>query len=459
VNPLGNPLGLFNEVTPIEPLTDLVDILAWITEGKSREVSLSLFEDVSMVYELQLAKMEFSRFSDDLETFRRRTAYFEEVAGEKSWHFYLSSVEGKGQIGHSNQYLTHWFYPYKGKFHGQMVKALLNFMAVTHRDTVLDPFVGSGTTLVECATIHVPSIGMDINPALCLVSHIKHEALSINFPEFRRSVHRLPLPKIFQRFTRQLENPKPLQLPDPPFQSDQLLCTVWEQLFPDVAPNLPQPWRNILLLVFLHALSDHTYLEGTGKAKSLEGFWQDNLVEYVRTLEGVYRVREMLGIPIAPATIFCGDALSLPLPDHTVSGIVTSPPYSIALDYVKNDEHLLTYLGLPKDFLKQKMVGLKGHGRQRLMMYEQDMRQSLAEMVRVLQPKGWVAIVLGDVVVGEQRTDFCQRLLEWAPEFGFDQAIALRRPILGGYARLRFEYILLFRKGGGNSEPANLPTR
>ncbi len=140
---MGNPLGLFNEVTPIEPLTDLVDILAWITEGKSREVSLSLFEDVSMVYELQLAKMEFSRFSDDLETFRRRTAYFEEVAGEKSWHFYLSSVEGKGQIGHSNQYLTHWFYPYKGKFHGQMVKALLNFMAVTHRDTVLDPFVGS----------------------------------------------------------------------------------------------------------------------------------------------------------------------------------------------------------------------------------------------------------------------------------------------------------------------------
>ncbi len=70
-----------------------------------------------MVYELRLAKMEFSRFSHDLETFRRRIAYFEEVASEKSWHFYLSAVEGKGQIGRSNQYLTHWFYPYKGKFH------------------------------------------------------------------------------------------------------------------------------------------------------------------------------------------------------------------------------------------------------------------------------------------------------------------------------------------------------
>jgi len=59
---------------------------------------------------------------------------------------------------------------------------------------------------------------------------------------------------------------------------------------------------------------------------------------------------------------------------------------------------------------------------------------------------------LGDVVVGDQRTDFCQRLLQWAPEFGFDRAFALRRPILGGYARLRFEYILLLRRGDNSND-------
>lgn len=444
--------GLFAEPTQEIPLTEIADILDWITDGKSREESFKLFDDVSMVYELQLAKMEFSRFSHDLETFRRRTAYFEEVAGEKSWHFYLSAVEGKGQIGRSNQYLTHWFYPYKGKFHGQMIKALLNFMAVNEQSLALDPFAGSGTTLIECATLNVPSVGVDINPALCLVAHIKHRALSIDFPEFRRAIHRLPLNKIFQRFVQQLEKPKPLQLPPLPFESEQIANSVWEQLFPEVASDLPIDWRNILLLVFFHALSDFTYLKDTGKAKPLEDFWQDNLTEYLRTLEGVHRVREMLVMPIAPARIVCGDALSLPLPDSSVDGIVTSPPYSIALDYVKNDEHLLTYLGLPTETLRRRMVGLKGHGRQRLMMYHQDMRQSLAEMARVLKPLCWAAIVLGDVVVGDQRTDFCQRLLQWSPEFGFDQAAALRRPILGGYARLRFEYILLLRKGKGKSD-------
>jgi SAM-dependent methyltransferase len=437
-----------NEVS----LMDIADVIEWVTDGLSRQVTFKLFDDVSMVYELQLAKMEFSRFRDDLETFRKRTAYFEEVAGEKSWHFFLSAVEGKGQIGRSNQYLTHWFYPYKGKFHGQMVKALLNFMGVKETDTALDPFVGSGTTLVECATLNVPSIGLEINPALCFVSLVKVQTLAVDFPAFRRAIHRLPLPKVFERFVKQLEQPTPLQLPPVPFDGKQLACAIWEQLFPDLLVDLPIEWRNILLLVFLHALSDFTYLQGTGKAKPLEGFWQENLTEYMKTLEGVWRVREMLEMPVAEAHVICGDALSLPLPDQSIGGIVTSPPYSIALDYVKNDEHLLTYLGLPTDTLRQRMVGLKGHGKQRLLMYDRDMRQSLAEMARVLKPNAWAAIVLGDVVVGDQRTDFCQRLLQWAPEFGFDRAVALRRPILGGYARLRFEYILLLRRGDNSND-------
>ena len=41
---------------------------------------------------------------------------------------------------------------------------------------------------------------------------------------------------------------------------------------------------------------------------------------------------------------------------------------------------------LTTDDLRQRMVGLKGHGKQRLFMYARDMRQSLAEMARVLTP-------------------------------------------------------------------------
>jgi len=275
--------GLFGAMIDELPVTEIANVLDWVTDGLNQQVKFKLFDDVSMVYELQLAKMEFSQFRNDLETFRKRTAYFEEVAGEKSWHFFLSAVEGKGQIGRSNQYLTHWFYPYKGKFHGQMVKALLNFMAVGEADTVLDPFVGSGTTLVECATLNVPSVGIDINPALCFVSLVKTQALAIDFPTFRRALHRLPLQKIFQQFTRQLEKPQPLQLPSIPFDGSQLTFAIWEQLFPDLAADLPIEWRNILLLIFLHALfrfhlsSRHRESKVTGRllARELKRISQD----------------------------------------------------------------------------------------------------------------------------------------------------------------------------------------
>ncbi|MFN3975436.1 MAG: hypothetical protein ACK4K2_09250, partial [Dehalococcoidia bacterium] len=102
-------------------LDSLIDPVVWVTDGLYTSKALKLFEDVSQLYELLLARMEFHSWRNDLEAFRRRTAYFVEVQGQRSHHWYIASVRGKGQIGYSSQYMTHWFYPYKGKFHGQMV--------------------------------------------------------------------------------------------------------------------------------------------------------------------------------------------------------------------------------------------------------------------------------------------------------------------------------------------------
>lgn len=92
------------------------------------------------------------------------------------------------------------------------------------------------------------------------------------------------------------------------------------------------------------------------------------------------------------------------------------------------------------------MIGLKGTKTEKMHYYEQDMRQALLEMHRVLKPGGYAAIVLGDVVVNSIRTNFCHKILSWAPSLGFSEGTTIRRPILGGYARLRYEYIILLRK-------------
>ncbi|WP_297500165.1 DNA methyltransferase, partial [Thermococcus sp.] len=268
----------------------LIDIMVWITEGEYTSNELKLFEDAKQLYELQLAKMEFLNFSTDLDEFIKRAAYFEEVLGKKSWHYYISSVKGKGQIGHTNQYITHWFYPYKGKFHGQMVKALINFANARNSDVVLDPYLGSGTTLIESSLLGLPGKGVEINPALAIISQIKLDSLGISYPELSKMLTPTLLNEAFKYFKNLKVHPNSIKpTVEEHLNARELLELLWDSYFPrSPLHELPFEWRNFLMLVYLHALSDYTYLKGTRKEKSLQEFFHEDLQEYLKTIEGTY---------------------------------------------------------------------------------------------------------------------------------------------------------------------------
>lgn len=72
-----------------------IDPLSWILGQDFNNKDFEFFEDVGQIYELQLAKMEYESFKDDLDLFRKRTAYFKIVNGEKSHHYFISKVKGK----------------------------------------------------------------------------------------------------------------------------------------------------------------------------------------------------------------------------------------------------------------------------------------------------------------------------------------------------------------------------
>ena len=123
---------------------------------------LVLLDNVQFIYELSLAQLELKALGVDFEVtnslrqfkisnncpeitalIRRRASYFKTADGGYTDYFYIIQ---KNRTRSVNQYLTHWIYPYKGKFHPQMIRALLNIIGLKEGDTVLDPFSGSGTT-------------------------------------------------------------------------------------------------------------------------------------------------------------------------------------------------------------------------------------------------------------------------------------------------------------------------
>ena len=117
---------------------------ALAAQKAKRGAQLRLMNSTQFLYELRLAALEIEALSDggklsaDLRAFRlrpgadtapllRQSAYTAEIDGCPSDYARLIRCNRTRSF---NQYITHWFYPYKGKFHPQMVRALANIIGL-----------------------------------------------------------------------------------------------------------------------------------------------------------------------------------------------------------------------------------------------------------------------------------------------------------------------------------------
>lgn len=64
---------------------------------------------------------------------------------------------------------VHRLHPYLGKFIPQLVEWFLS-RHFQENDVILDPFMGSGTTLVQGNELKMHTIGIDVSPFNCLVA-------------------------------------------------------------------------------------------------------------------------------------------------------------------------------------------------------------------------------------------------------------------------------------------------
>ncbi|MGC8892180.1 MAG: DNA methyltransferase, partial [Candidatus Saccharicenans sp.] len=144
---------------------------AYKIDNENTQQDLILLDNVQFIYELSLAELELKALganfevtnglrefkilnkSDELiERIKRKGSYYKTVNGGFTDYFKIIQTNRTRSV---NQYLTHWIYPYKGKFHPQMIRALLNIIGLKEGDTVLDPFSGSGTTALEAQLLGI----------------------------------------------------------------------------------------------------------------------------------------------------------------------------------------------------------------------------------------------------------------------------------------------------------------
>ena len=96
-----------------------------------------------------------------------QAALYDDLAGDLHLSWSEAELPERERTKH-----VHRLHPYLGKFVPQLVEALLN-RYVTPGGRVLDPFAGSGTTLVQCLESGYDAVGVDIAAFNCLLMRVK----------------------------------------------------------------------------------------------------------------------------------------------------------------------------------------------------------------------------------------------------------------------------------------------
>lgn len=394
-----------------------------------RTLSLSLHPNVQFIYELALARLELEALgaewepTDDLRTFRlvgeadcqllkRRTAYFQSINGDFTDYHCLQRYNRTRSV---NQYLTHWIYPYKGKFHPQMIRALLNVIGARPGDTVLDPFIGSGTTALECQLLGIKCIGIDVSPLCVLISRVKTESLQVLEAIERQSKVAAPFA------TRDLEQGILIKEPIPHYGDERI--------------------ANFFIVAEMVAHSDRAR-----RRKDFVSSFHANVQRMLLSVKDLKEASEALGLQLVYPVIQKGDARCLNLAEESVDGVITSPPYSIALNYVENDAHALSALGYDLCRIKEEFIGVRGSGQEKFRMYEQDMRESIREIYRVLKPGKHCVIIIGNITYQNEEVDTTGMVRRLCSDAGFEEVRAIEKIIFGLYNVMQKDYIMMFWK-------------
>jgi DNA modification methylase len=407
--------------------------------------SCELIPQINQIYELELAYGEAKLLSPP--EIIQRGAYFRAVEGQVTHHFQIC-VATPNQVNASARqerknffaanvfavgYGTHGLFPYRGKFHPQMIKAIMNVIGLRPGDAVLDPMAGCGTTMIEASIMGIDSIGVELSPFACLMNQAKLNGLALRSDRFDELLQEHE--EVLALFNKKRE----------PVQEGLFRCKKSIRKILEDTPGL----KEVLELCYLDTMG----YARRRKHKGIRDLFPDLLVRYLEAIRAFDHVRERLGLKLGRAQVLCADARCLELEDQSVHGVLFSPPYSFAVDYVENDRPQLEYLGVNPEELKEQMVGLrplqpKGGDRIQDMVqqYFEDMERILGECHRVLKPKAYCVVVVGSNTWQTKGIQLEVSLIEAAERVGFRLRHQIVREIEGIRNTLREEYLLFFQK-------------
>lgn len=286
----------------------------------------------------------------------------------------------------STRYSVHGLHEYKGKFNPQIVRATANLLrlGLDHKARILDPFCGSGTSLVEAAHMGWDALGTDINPLAILISNAKIQALKIPGDTLEDACQRLaarlerqiagvdcdePFP---DRTARSLIENAKCRLPNESYLQNWFTTSVLIQLrliSTEIASIADRRIRDVANVILSNILRDVSLQDPADLRIRRRSNPQGNypaVAQFINLLrqrtQNIVAAARVLGTVRGRQRAMLGDSRrALPGLSASFDAVITSPPYATALPYLDTQRLSLAFLGLlsPKELrtLENDVIG------------------------------------------------------------------------------------------------------
>lgn len=373
------------------------------------------------------------------------------------------------------QHLTHNVHRYSGKFIPQIASRAVEILS-RPGELVVDPYCGSGTTLLECARLRRRAVGVDLNPLAVLIARVK------TTPVPKPQLDSLVLGLKTELTALGVDDEFPLFMASagaerPPLGDDARLEHEWYRKWfqPHVLPELIRidleiarieagALRNIALVAF----SDILRRCSNAHSGYPNVMFDKNAPQKDRPIRPFLKALERIAGMVAGLSsleaswsdirVVHGNATTLPLDDATVDAVVSHPPYIGSIPYAEYGALSLQWLGEDSKQLDRELTGGRRQSPDVVSRFEDGYGKMLRESARVLKPGRHAFLMVGNPVVRAQVIDLAEMTLSLASQAGLELvARTERRGVNRRANKMGAEHLLFFQKAPSNrkrAEPA-----
>ncbi|MDJ0563295.1 MAG: DNA methyltransferase, partial [Microcystis sp. M49629_WE12] len=255
---------------------------------------------------------------------------------------------------------------WRGQFSPQLIETILSFYCPSN-SVILDPFVGSGTVLLEASYLSLEAYGFEINPAAYIMSRTYEFINDSQKKEVLKNLRNI------------LDQEFPLRIFEVSDQVENLVDKL--QNTRNMLPDRSKVLFDALVIIF-----------DVCNNKITQEFIQKKFLH-------LSNIITKLPYSQKPIRVELSDARSLPLKNNQIDFVVTSPPYINVFNYHQNYRQSAEILGWDLLKIAKSEIGSNRANRSNrfytVVQYCLDMGDILKELARVSKQQARIVLIVG----------------------------------------------------------------